>query len=139
VAGGTMTLSVSTRSRTEFVPLAERIQAEATSLLRGHGLLHVYVPHTTAAVCVNEGYDPDVVEDVTRVLDRLVPWKADYRHAEGNTAAHVKSILVGASVTIPVREGKLLLGRWQEIFFCEFDGPRTRTVTLSFLREAVLS
>jgi secondary thiamine-phosphate synthase enzyme len=130
VAGGTMTLSVSTRSRTEFVPLAERIREEAASLLRGSGLLHAYVPHTTAGICVNEGYDPDVVEDVARVLDRLAPWKADYRHAEGNAAAHVKSILVGSSVT------KLLLGRWQEIFFCEFDGPRTRTVTISFLSGA---
>jgi secondary thiamine-phosphate synthase enzyme len=136
VAGGTTTLTISTRSRTEFVPLAERIRGEAVALLRGTGLLHAYVPHTTAGICVNEGYDPDVVDDVTRVLDRLVPWKADYRHAEGNTAAHVKSILVGSSVTIPVRDGKLLLGRWQEIFFCEFDGPRTRSVTLSFLREA---
>jgi secondary thiamine-phosphate synthase enzyme len=129
-----MTFSVSTRSRTEFVPLAERIRREAASLLAGSGVLHAYVPHTTAGICVNEGYDPDVVEDVSRVLDRLVPWKdADYRHAEGNTAAHVKSILVGSSVTIPVRDGKLLLGRWQEIFFCEFDGPRERTLTLSFL------
>ena len=128
-----MTLTVSTRSRTEFVPLAATIRREAASLLGGSGLLHAYVPHTTAGICVNEGYDPDVVEDVSRVLDRLVPWKADYRHAEGNAAAHVKAILVGTSVTIPVREGKLLLGRWQEIFFCEFDGPRERTVTLSFL------
>jgi secondary thiamine-phosphate synthase enzyme len=128
-----MTLSISTRSRTEFVPLAERIRGEAASLLRGSGLLHAYVPHTTAGICVNEGYDPDVVDDVTRVLDRLVPWKADYRHAEGNTAAHVKSILMGSSVTIPVRDGKLQLGRWQEVFFCEFDGPRTRTLTLSFV------
>ena len=128
-----MTLSISTRSRTEFVPLAERIRGEAVALLRGSGLLHAYVPHTTAGICVNEGYDPDVVDDVTRVLDRLVPWKADYRHAEGNTAAHVKSILVGSSVTIPVRDGRLELGRWQEIFFCEFDGPRSRTLTLSFV------
>jgi len=132
-----MTLSISTRSRTEFVPLAERIRGEAASLLRGSGVLHAYVPHTTAGICVNEGYDPDVVEDLTRVLDRLVPWKADYRHSEGNTAAHVKSILVGSSVTIPVRDGKLQLGRWQEIFFCEFDGPRTRTLTLSFVSGGV--
>ena len=131
-----MTLSISTRSRTEFVPLAERIRGEAAALLRGSGLLHAYGPHTTAGICVNEGYDPDVVDDVTRVLDRLVPWKADYRHAEGNTAAHVKSILVGSSVTIPVRDGRLELGRWQEIVFCEFDGPRTRTLTLSFVSGA---
>ena len=126
-------LSVETRARTEFVPLARRIQVEAASLLKGDGLLHAYVPHTTAAITINEGYDPDVVADVERVLDRLIPWKADYRHSEGNTAAHVKSILVGSSVTIPIRGGALALGRWQEIFFCEFDGPRTRTVRLAFL------
>ena len=126
-------LTVETRSRTEFVPLSRRIAAEASSLLRGDGFLHAFVPHTTAAICVNEGYDPDVVADVERVLDRLVPWKADYRHAEGNTAAHVKSILVGCSVMVPVRRGALVLGRWQEIFFCEFDGPRTRTVRLAFV------
>jgi secondary thiamine-phosphate synthase enzyme len=126
-------LTVETRSRTEFVPLARRIQAEAAAILQGDGLLHVYVPHTTAAVTVNEGYDPDVVADVERVLDRLIPWKADYRHSEGNTAAHVKAILVGSSVLVPVSRGKLQLGRWQEVFFCEFDGPRTRTVRLAFL------
>ena len=126
-------LTVETRARTEFVPLARRIQVEAATLLEGDGLLHAYVPHTTAAIAINEGYDPDVVADVERVLDRLIPWKADYRHGEGNTAAHVKSILVGSSVMIPVHRGALALGRWQEVFFCEFDGPRTRTVRLAFL------
>jgi secondary thiamine-phosphate synthase enzyme len=129
----TLTLNLSTRTRTEFIPLSERIRTEARALLQGSGILHVYVPHTTAAVCINEGFDPDVVSDVDRVFDRMVPWKADYRHGEGNTAAHVKSILVGASVTVPVENGSMLLGRWQEIFFCEFDGPRARTVRISFL------
>ena len=133
MGGDPVELTVETHARTEFVPLSRRIRVEAASLLRGEGLLHAYVPHTTAAITVNEGYDPDVVADVERVLDRLVPWKADYRHGEGNAAAHVKSILVGSSVTIPVRGGALALGRWQEIFFCEFDGPRTRTVQLAFL------
>jgi secondary thiamine-phosphate synthase enzyme len=127
------TLEIETRARTEFVPLSARIRREASSILRGEGALHVYVPHTTAAVCVNEGADPDVAADLGRTLDRLVPWNADYRHSEGNAAAHVKSVLVGASVLIPVRESKLRLGRWQEIFFCEFDGPRSRVVELQFL------
>ncbi len=128
-------LTLQTRSRTEFVPLSRRIATEAAAVLAGSGsgALFVYVPHTTAGVCVNEGYDPDVVGDLTRVLDRLVPWQADYRHAEGNTAAHMKAALMGTSVTVPVRESKLRLGRWQEIFFCEFDGPRSRTVELQFL------
>ena len=133
MGGDPVELTVETRARTEFVPLARRIHAEAARILTGDGLLHAYVPHTTAAITINEGYDPDVVADVERVLDRLIPWKADYRHSEGNTAAHVKAVLVGASVTIPVRDSKLRLGRWQEIFFCEFDGPRSRTVELQFL------
>jgi secondary thiamine-phosphate synthase enzyme len=126
-------LRVETGQRTEFVPLAERIRSEAGSLLTRDGMLVVSVPHTTAGVCVNEGYDPDVMEDVGRVLERLVPWKADYRHSEGNAAAHAKTILVGSSVMIPVREGTLDLGRWQEIFLCEFDGPRVRSVLLTLL------
>ena len=133
MGGDPVELTVETRARTEFVPLARRIHAEAARILQGDGLLHAYVPHTTAAITINEGYDPDVVADVERVLDRLIPWRADYRHSEGNTAAHVKAILVGSSVTIPVRRGALELGRWQEVFFCEFDGPRTRTVRLAFL------
>jgi secondary thiamine-phosphate synthase enzyme len=128
------TLTVETGARTEFVPLAERIRTEAADLLDADGLLHLYVPHTTAGVCVNEGYDPDVMADLGRVLERLAPWKADYRHAEGNAAAHVKAVLVGHAATVPVRGGRLALGRWQEIFFCEFDGPRTRQVELRFLR-----
>jgi secondary thiamine-phosphate synthase enzyme len=129
----THTLELKTRARTEFVPLSARIAKEAVSLLAGTGALHLYVPHTTAGVCVNEGADPEVAGDIGRVLDRLVPWKADYRHTEGNAAAHVKAVLVGTSVTVPVRDSKLRLGRWQEIFFCEFDGPRSRTVELQFL------
>ncbi|MBI4364389.1 MAG: YjbQ family protein [Candidatus Latescibacteria bacterium] len=130
-----LTLEIKTRARTEFVPLSERIRKEAAALLEGAGILHLYVPHTTAGLCVNEGADPDVAADIARVLDRLAPWNADYRHAEGNAAAHVKSVLVGTSVTVPVRDSKLRLGRWQEIFFCEFDGPRSRAVELRFLPE----
>jgi secondary thiamine-phosphate synthase enzyme len=126
-------IGIETRSRSEFVPLRAPLTEAGRSFLRGDGLLHVYVPHTTAGVCVNEGYDPDVVADVDRVLDRLVPWSAGYRHAEGNSAAHVKSILVGSSVWVPVRGGAIALGRWQEIFFCEFDGPRSRSVELTFV------
>jgi secondary thiamine-phosphate synthase enzyme len=128
------TLTIRTGAHTEFVPLASRIEAEAADLLSEDGLLHVYVPHTTAGVLVNEGADPDVMSDVGRVLERLVPWKGDYRHAEGNAAAHVKAVLVGHAATIPVRRGRLALGRWQEVFFCEFDGPRTRQVELRLLR-----
>lgn len=126
-------LRVETRSRTDFVPLSDRIRGEARELLANEGLLVATVPHTTAGICVNEGYDPDVMADVGAVLERLVPWKGGYRHAEGNAAAHVKTILVGSSVSIPVRSGDLALGRWQEIFLCEFDGPRERSVVLTLL------
>jgi secondary thiamine-phosphate synthase enzyme len=126
-------LEIETRERTEFLPLSRRIAREASAILEGSGALVVYVPHSTAGVCINEGADPDVMGDLARVLDRLAPWKADYRHAEGNAAAHVKAALVGISVTVPVRDSKLRLGRWQEIFFCEFDGPRGRSVELQFL------
>ncbi len=129
----THTLTLQTRARTEFVPLSARIAKEASALLAGSGALLVYVPHTTAGVCVNEGADPDVMRDLTEVLDRMVPWQADYRHSEGNAAAHVKAALMGTSVTVPVRDSRVRLGRWQEIFFCEFDGPRSRTVELQFL------
>ena len=130
-----LTLEIKTHARTELLPMSDRIRKEAAVLLEGAGILHLYVPHTTAGICVNEGADPDVAADIARVLDRLAPWDADYRHAEGNAAAHVKAVLVGASVTVPVRDSKIRLGRWQEIFFCEFDGPRARTVELQFLPE----
>jgi len=90
------------------------------------GTCLVYVPHTTAGVTVNEGYDPDVAADITAVLAKLVPAGAGYAHSEGNADAHVKASLVGASQTIPVEDGRLALGRWQAVFFCEFDGPRER-------------
>ena len=94
-------LEVHTRARTEFVPLSDRIRDEASDLLTGSGVLHLYVPHTTAGICVNEGADPDVVADLGRVLERLVPWTDGYRHAEGNAAAHLKAAFVGTSVLAP--------------------------------------
>ena len=97
-----------------------------------NGSCLVYTPHTTAALTINEGADPDVMDDVLNALDKLVPWRAGYKHSEGNSAAHIKSILVGGSVQVIVQDGKLLLGTWEHIFLCEFDGPRTRKVHISF-------
>jgi len=91
------------------------------------------VPHTTAAVTINENADPTVRRDILMVLNQMVPWQADYRHAEGNSPAHVKASLMGASELIRVENGRLLLGTWQGIFFCEFDGPRTRNVHVSMM------
>jgi secondary thiamine-phosphate synthase enzyme len=90
------------------------------------------VPHTTAGVTINENADPDVVHDVLGALDLAVPWQQDfYRHDEGNSAAHTKSSMVGCSATVPIRAGRLMLGTWQAIYFCEFDGPRTRQVIVT--------
>jgi len=95
------------------------------------GTCTIYVPHTTAAVTINEGADPSVKADVINTLNRLVPFEADYSHMEGNSAAHIKSTLVGVSRTVPITGGGLALGTWQSIFFCEFDGPRRRRILVT--------
>ena len=92
------------------------------------GLCLIHAPHTTAAITIQEGYDPDVAHDILQTLDRLVPQRANYKHAEGNSAAHIKSLMTGAGQMLPIEYGTLQLGRWQAIFFCEYDGPRERTV-----------
>ncbi len=95
----------------------------------------IYVPHTTAAVTINESADPDVKTDILMILNEIIPWKAGYRHMEGNSPAHVKATLVGASELVAVENKKLLLGTWQGIFFCEFDGPRIRKVNVKMMLE----
>ncbi|MCK8603370.1 secondary thiamine-phosphate synthase enzyme YjbQ [Desulfoferrobacter suflitae] len=99
------------------------------------GICIVYVPHTTAAVTVNEGADPAVMEDVISSLDSLVPWRAGYKHREGNSAAHIKAILVGGSAHILIDNGRLQLGTWEHIFLCEFDGPRTRKIRVKIISD----
>ena len=99
------------------------------------GVCYVYVPHTTAAIMINECADPDVASDLEGAFDRLIPLEGPYRHAEGNADSHMKSVLVGASQTIFVEDGKLRLGRWQGIFFCEFDGPRDRYLQVKVIAE----
>ena len=126
-------ISIETGARDEVVLLRKPIEVELAALGAGDGLVVLHCPHTTAGLAVNEGWDPDVLADFLAALDRVVPWEGHYRHAEGNAAAHVKSVLVGHSVTLPVEGGRLALGRWQDVYFCEFDGPRARTVELRFL------
>ncbi len=128
-----MIITVKTSSRTEFVDITADIQKEITAAAVQSGLCMVYVPHTTAAVTINESADPSVKKDILMILNRVVPWEAEYRHLEGNSPAHVKSTIVGASELVMVENGRLLLGTWQGIFFCEFDGPRTRKVHLKFM------
>jgi secondary thiamine-phosphate synthase enzyme len=96
------------------------------------GVCFVFVPHTTAGITINEGADPSVVADIQATLNKLVPWEGSYRHLEGNSAAHIKSSLMGSSVIVLVESGRLKLGTWQGIFFCEFDGPRSRKVYMKF-------
>ncbi len=92
------------------------------------GICHLFIPHTTAAITINENADPDVPRDILTVLDRLIPISDNYRHVEGNSAAHIKASLFGTSQTVFIKDGRLVLGTWQSLFFCEFDGPRTRKV-----------
>ncbi len=128
-----MIITVKTGSRTEFVDITADIQKALSAADVQNGLCMVYVPHTTAAVTINESADPSVKKDILMILNRVVPWQAEYRHLEGNSPAHVKSTIVGASELVMVENGRLLLGTWQGIFFCEFDGPRTRKVHLKFM------
>ena len=124
------TISVKTSARTEMVDVTDLIERELVGAGICEGRITLYVPHTTAAITINEGADPAVKADVLMMLNRIVPWESDYKHLEGNSPAHVKASLVGPSETVLVTKGRLLLGAWQRIFFCEFDGPRNRQVHL---------
>jgi secondary thiamine-phosphate synthase enzyme len=130
---GMQQLAVKTHSQTEMIDVTHMVQeAVATAGFRD-GQCLLYVPHTTAGITINESADPSVRRDILMVLNQVVPWKADYKHMEGNSPAHVKSSLVGASQTVVVENGKIMLGTWQGIFFCEFDGPRSRKLQLKFV------
>jgi len=122
---------VRTGQRTEFVDITAQVQAAVVELGLENGAVVVFNPHTTAAVTINEGADPDVVRDMAAALDKLVPWRDDYHHAEGNSAAHIKSSFFGSSVLVPVAGGRLQLGTWQTVWFCDFDGPRQRRCQVS--------
>lgn len=128
-----MQLTVKTHTQTEMIDVTIQVQESVDDHGLQDGLCVVYVPHTTAAVTINEAADPSVAEDILMVLNQMVPWKAGYKHAEGNSPAHVKASLMGASQLIAVQDGRLVLGTWQGIFFCEFDGPRTRKVNITLM------
>jgi secondary thiamine-phosphate synthase enzyme len=127
------TFTVRTHARTELADVTREVVSAVAEAGVERGAAIVYVPHTTAGVTINENADPSVRLDIETTLDGLVPWTAGYRHSEGNSAAHVKAALVGSSVTIPVEKGALVLGTWQGVYFCEFDGPRTRKVHVQVL------
>ena len=128
-------LRIETHKKTETLDITDRIAEKVKEAKVRDGICLVTVAHTTAGVFVNENADPDVQRDLLATLARLVPDDGDYRHAEGNGPAHIKSVLVGADITVAIRDGGLDLGRWQGIFFAEFDGPRTRSATVTVTGE----
>ena len=126
-------ISVKTEKHSEIADITSKVkQIVETSGIK-NGLCTVYVPHTTAAIFVNENTDPSVKEDILQTLDKLVPWDDAYSHIEGNAAAHIKTAIIGSSRTFIVENMKIILGTWQGIFFCEFDGPRERTVYVEII------
>jgi secondary thiamine-phosphate synthase enzyme len=126
-----MTLfTIKTSARFEMIDITGRVAALVRESGIRQGICHAFVPHTTAAVTINENADPDVPRDILTALDHIVPPSKSYRHAEGNSAAHIKASLFGASQTLLIDDGTLVLGTWQSLFFCEFDGPRTRKVLI---------
>jgi secondary thiamine-phosphate synthase enzyme len=120
--------SIQTRKHSQFLDITAELQSWVNDVGCSNGVVTVFVPHTTAGITINENADPDVVRDMMQALENAVPWEAGYRHSEGNAAAHVKASLMGSSVQIIVGSGRLQLGTWQSVYFCEFDGPRTRNV-----------
>jgi secondary thiamine-phosphate synthase enzyme len=120
------TIEISSRAQVEMIDITAQVRQEIHASGIQSGIAVLFVPHTTAAVTINENADPDVVRDMVMEINRLVPFEDGYRHAEGNSAAHIKSTLVGAGETILVDQGEPVLGTWQGVYFCEFDGPRRR-------------
>ncbi len=133
--GLTRVLPVKTSRRTELLDITREVEKLVAASGVSSGLCHLYVPHTTAGIIINENDDPDVPRDIEAALDRLVPKDGPYKHWEGNADSHIKSAIVGGSQSVPIEGGKLALGRWQAVFFCEFDGPRDRQVNVKILRD----
>jgi secondary thiamine-phosphate synthase enzyme len=129
-----MICTIKSKNRTEMIDITSKIQDMVRSAGIGQGLCMLYVPHTTAAVTINESADPSVKDDILMIINTIIPWKAGYRHLEGNSPAHIKSTLFGPSELIAVENDRLILGTWQGIFFCEFDGPRTRKIHVRLIK-----
>jgi len=127
-------LKVQSEQQIQFIDITREVQKQIYKSGISEGFALLFVPHTTAALTINENADPDVVTDLASGLHKIAPLLANYRHLEGNSAAHIKSSLIGASEQVIIRSGKLLLGTWQGIYFCEFDGPRTRKLQIKLLK-----
>ena len=128
-------LEVKTSGRTDFIDITSAVQGAVQESGVKEGTCFVFVPHSTAAITINENADPSVTQDILMMLNRIVPFENNYHHLEGNSSAHIKSSLIGCSKSVFVESGKLVLGTWQGIFFCEFDGPRSRKVYVKVVKE----
>lgn len=128
-------IPIKSMAKTEFIDITDHVQEAIDELNIKKGVCYLFVPHTTAGITINEGADPSVKKDIEEQLVKLVPFDGSYHHSEGNSPAHIKASLLGFSTFILIEEGRLLLGTWQSIYFCEFDGPRNRRVSLKVIRE----
>jgi len=126
-------ISIKTNDRVEFVDITSKIQNAVKKTGVDSGLVMIHIPHTTAAVTINENADPDVAADIKKEINKIIPFDDNYAHLEGNSAAHIKSSLFGVDQTVIIKNKKLLLGTWQGIYFCEFDGPRSRNIYLKIM------
>ena len=126
------TVDLKTTHHTEFLSVTSLVEETLKASEKKDGVCHLFVQHTTAGLTINENADPDVKADIIETLEKLVPWHKFYRHTEGNSAGHIKASLMGFSLTIPVKNGRLQLGTWQDVYFCEFDGPRNRCMVVTF-------
>jgi secondary thiamine-phosphate synthase enzyme len=126
------TIPITTKSRSEMIDITSEVEDKLKKSGLKDGMCSLFVPHTTAGITINESADPSVATDIQATLNKLIPWEGSYRHMEGNSAAHIKSSLIGSSITVFVEAGRLILGTWQGIFFCEFDGPRSRKLHMKF-------
>ena len=130
-------LSVRTRGKVDFQDITGTIRETVGASGVQSGVCHVFAPHTTAGVTINEHADPSVVEDIVAQLDKMIPQHGGYRHLEGNSPAHIKASLVGSSQTLLVEDGRPVLGTWQGVFLCEFDGPRNRSLLIKIVPDGV--
>lgn len=128
-------LRVQTKARTELVDITQGVQRLVAESGVRSGVCYIYVPHTTSAVTINENSDPNVGRDILKELNKVIPFEDHYGHTEGNSAAHIKSSMIGVSKSVIVEEGRLQLGTWQAVFFCEFDGPRERRVMVKVIED----
>ena len=128
-----MIININTNKREEFVDITDKIAQIIQKSSIQKGIVHIFVQHTTSGITINENVDPDVVKDMIKTMDEIIPYKNNYKHAEGNSHAHIKASLLGSSVSIPFDNKKMSLGTWQGIYFCEFDGPRNRKALVSLI------